>query len=41
MSGQSVNKKLDEVQTSNMIRYAATSAPTRKQRIEQAVRQIS
>lgn len=41
MSGQSVNKKLDEIQTSNMIRYAATSAPTRKQRIEQAVRQIS
>lgn len=41
MRGQSVNRKLDDIQTSNMIKYAATSAPTRKERIQQAVRQIS
>ncbi|XP_072745126.1 protein argonaute-3 [Anoplolepis gracilipes] len=41
VAGQSINRKLDEDQTSNMIKYAATSAPTRKQRIEQAFAKIN
>lgn len=41
MAAQAVNRKLDEEQTTNMIKQAATSAPVRKQRIEEAVRQIS
>jgi hypothetical protein len=37
---QPVNKKLDEVQTTNMIRKAATDANTRKTRIAAAVKDI-
>ncbi|XP_039311790.1 protein argonaute-2 isoform X2 [Solenopsis invicta] len=38
---QPVNKKLDEIQTSNMIKKAATDANTRKSRIEQAFQTIN
>jgi len=38
VGGQAINKKLDEIQTTNMIRKAATDAFTRKQRIEEAVK---
>ena len=38
MGGQAINKKLDEHQTTNMIRKAATAAPIRKQNIEAAVK---
>lgn len=37
---QSYNRKLDDRQTTNMIRSAATDAPTRKHKIEEAVKQI-
>ncbi|EFN68927.1 Protein argonaute-2 [Camponotus floridanus] len=40
VAGQSVNRKLDEMQTSKMIKYAATDAPTRKRRIEAAFTKI-
>ncbi|XP_050459784.1 protein argonaute-2-like isoform X2 [Cataglyphis hispanica] len=40
VSGQSINKKLDEEQTTKMIKYAATPAPIRKQRIESAFAMI-
>ncbi|KAL6425221.1 hypothetical protein ACFW04_009460 [Cataglyphis niger] len=40
VSGQSINKKLDEEQTTRMIKYAATPAPIRKQRIEDAFAMI-
>ncbi|XP_029175629.1 protein argonaute-2 isoform X4 [Nylanderia fulva] len=40
MPKQAVNRKLDEEQTTKMIKYAATDAPTRKYRIEQAFRKI-
>ncbi|KAL6260110.1 hypothetical protein P5V15_007649 [Pogonomyrmex californicus] len=40
ISKQNYNKKLDEQQTAKMIRMAATSAPDRKQRIEEAFQKI-
>lgn len=40
MPGQAFNKKLDEMQTTNMIRKTATDAINRKQRIENAVKDI-
>lgn len=41
MGRQAFNKKLDEMQTANMIKKAATDAFTRKQRIEEAVRHFT
>ncbi|XP_029665997.1 protein argonaute-4 isoform X2 [Formica exsecta] len=38
--GQSINRKLDEEQTTSMIRYASTPAPIRKRRIEDAFAKI-
>ncbi|XP_070151437.1 protein argonaute-2-like isoform X3 [Polyergus mexicanus] len=38
--GQSINRKLDEEQTSSMIKYAATPAPIRKRRVEDAFAMI-
>ncbi|KYN18207.1 Protein argonaute-2 [Trachymyrmex cornetzi] len=40
VGGQAVNKKLDEQQTTNMIRKAATAAPIRKRNIEAAFRTL-
>ena len=40
MGGQAFNKKLNETQTRNMIRVAATSASQRKQNIEAAVKDL-
>ncbi|KYM80325.1 Protein argonaute-2 [Atta colombica] len=40
VGGQAVNKKLDEQQTTNMIRKAATAAPIRKQNIEAAFQKL-
>lgn len=37
VAGQAVNRKLTENQTREMIKRAATSAPDRKRRIEEAV----
>lgn len=40
MGGQAINKKLDENQTTNMIKKAAMAAPLRKRNIEEAVKDI-
>jgi eukaryotic translation initiation factor 2C len=37
MRGQVINKKMNDIQTSNMIKYAATSTDVRKQKIMDAV----
>lgn len=39
--GQAVNKKLDDSQTTNVIRYAATDTSMRISKIEKAVKTIS
>ncbi|XP_018300750.1 protein argonaute-2 isoform X2 [Mycetomoellerius zeteki] len=40
VGGQAINKKLDENQTTNMIKKAAMAAPLRKRNIEEAFRKL-